>query len=232
MVPDSNRSHILIVDDDERLRSLLQRYLVRNGYWCTCAKHADHALNLLKFMQFDLIVMDVMMPEMDGITLTSRIRQSTAIPIIVLSAKTEVESRVTGLRAGADDYVQKPYEPVELLLRIEAVLRRANSPETQSAAQILPLGRFQFDTVRGELRDGDLVVHLTEFERKLMLRLSETPNRVVKRSEFSEAGSEVSALGRAVDVRVSRLRQKFENDPRRPRYLVTVRSEGYMLVPH
>ena len=232
-VPDSISSHLLVVDDDERLRRLLQRYLVRKGYWCSCAKDTAHALALLDLMQFDLIIMDIMMPGLSGIDLTNRLRRTTDIPIIVLSAKAGVEDRIDGFQAGADDYVQKPYEPEELVLRIEAVLRRAQADVQHDASDVIKMGRHQFDPNRGELRCGESIVHLTEFELKLMRRLAQTPNRAVRRAEFmgSGGGAEESVQDRAIDVRVSRLRQKFEDNPRRPRFLLTVRSEGYMLVP-
>ena len=232
-LPDSISNHVLVVDDDERLRTLLQRYLVRKGYWCSCAKDAAHALALFELMQFDLVIMDIMMPGQSGIELTHKLRNTTDIPIIVLSAKIEVEDRIEGFRAGADDYVQKPYEPDELVLRIEAVLRRAQPDGQQDAMAVIEMGEHRFYPSRGELRRGDTIVHLTESELKLMRRLAQTPNRAVPREEFTD-GAEDSGEGmrdRSIDVRVSRLRQKFEVNPRRPRYLLTVRSEGYMLVP-
>ena len=232
-VPDSNCSHLLVVDDDERLRTLLQRYLIRNGYWCSCAHDSAHALLLLEMLRFDLIVMDVMMPGVDGIGLTSQIRRTQDVPIIILSAKTELDDRMIGFKAGADDYVQKPYEPRELIARIEAILRRAKSSDNDSGQTLVKLGEYEFDPYRGQLRKGDGIVHLTEFELRLMRRLSQTPNRAVSREEFMTGigSTDAPVLARAIDVRVSRLRQKLESDARRPRFLLTVRNEGYMLVP-
>ncbi|MCY3879742.1 MAG: response regulator transcription factor [Rhodobacteraceae bacterium] len=229
----SNSSHLLVVDDDERLRTLLQRYLVRNGYWCSGARDAVHALRLLERLWIDLVIMDVMMPGQSGIELTEKLRRTSDVPIIVLSAKTDLEDRIDGLRAGADDYVQKPYEPEELLLRIEAVLRRSPQGDPADIPQVITMGEFEFSPVRGELCRGDSIIHLTDFEQQLLRRLAQTPNRAVPRSEFmSESdGAAGTVKDRAIDVRVSRLRQKFEAIPRRPRYLLTVRSEGYMLVP-
>ncbi len=233
-VPDSNRSHLLVVDDDERLRTLLQRYLVRNGYWCSCAHDAAHALKLLEMLRFNLIVIDVMMPGVDGIGLTCQIRRTRDIPIIILSAKTGLDDRMSGFKAGADDYVKKPYEPPELVARIEAVLRRAKSDERDNVPPAVKLGEYEFDSYRGQLRKGGETIHLTEFELRLMRRLSQTPNRAVSREEFmaGAGGSDALVPARAVDVRVSRLRQKLEADARRPRFLLTVRNEGYMLVPN
>lgn len=233
-VPDSNCSHLLVVDDDERLRTLLQRYLVRKGYWCSCAHDADHAIKLLGMLRFDLIVMDIMMPGIDGIELTNKIRRTEDVPIIILSAKTTLDDRMVGFESGADDYIMKPYEPPELVARIEAILRRA-SPSDQPAKELplIKFGAFEFDAFKGHLSNKGVPVHLTEFELKLMRRLSQTPNRAVSREDFMTDidDTDTAATMRAIDVRVSRLRQKLETDPRRPRFLLTVRNQGYMLVP-
>ncbi len=231
-IPDSNSSHLLVVDDDARLRSLLQRYLTRDGYWCSCARDAGQVTELTRIFRFDLIVMDVMMPGMDGITLTGQIRRMQDVPIIILSAKTELADRMEGFGAGADDYVSKPYEPTELVARIEAVLRRSRSGHDDDNPSRVTFGKYEFDPYRGQLRKGIFNIHLTEFEQKMLRRLSQTPNRAVRREEFTEMSGDTEnpVLSRAVDVRVSRLRQKLETDARRPRFLITVRNEGYMLV--
>lgn len=225
--------HLLVVDDDRRLRSLVERYLARNNCWCSCARDARHAANLIRLFRFDLVVMDIMMPGMDGIAFTRELRKSTDVPVIVLSARTGPLDRIEGLGAGADDYMEKPFEPKELLLRIKAVLRRTRTaPEHSNEEQSCKLGNLEFFPARGALYSGSERVHLTEFEVQLLRRLHQTPNRAVDRSEFVgfvEEGTSIQE--RAIDVRISRLRQKIEEVPRRPRFLHTVRGRGYMLVP-
>ena len=185
-------------------------------------------------MQFDLAIVDVMMPRMDGFDLTSHIRKTDDLPIIVLTARTELDDHLTGFAAGADDYMKKPYEPQELVARIEAILRRTKKDELHKETATIQLGKLEFDAYRGLLRSSDgESVHLTGLELRLLRRLAQTPNVAVSRDEFTNqlSDSDEPILDRAVDIRVSRLRQKLEINPRRPRFLLTIRNEGYMLVP-
>ncbi|MEM5469478.1 response regulator [Celeribacter marinus] len=226
--------HLLIVDDDERIRDLLKKYLMRHGFCVTAARDAAHARRLLAGLEFDLIVLDVMMPGEDGISLTRDLRLRIATPIMLLTAKGETEDRISGLEAGADDYLAKPFEPKELLLRINAVLRRV--PDEEPAVQVpkhLRLGLFRYDVERGELWHGDAPLRLTATENQLMRIFAATPSVAVSRTDLVErlGRDGGQAQERAVDVQITRLRRKLETDPRQPRYLQTVRGEGYMLVP-
>ncbi|WP_439104282.1 response regulator [Celeribacter marinus] len=226
--------HLLIVDDDERIRDLLKKYLMRHGFCVTAARDAAHARRLLAGLEFDLIVLDVMMPGEDGISLTRDLRLRIATPIMLLTAKGETEDRISGLEAGADDYLAKPFEPKELLLRINAVLRRV--PDEEPAVQVpkhLRLGLFRYDVERGELWNGDAPLRLTATENQLMRIFAATPSVAVSRTDLVErlGRDGGQAQERAVDVQITRLRRKLETDPRQPRYLQTVRGEGYMLVP-
>jgi len=227
-------AHILVVDDDARIRDLLKRFLSRNGYLVTVARDAGHASRLLQSLAFDMLVVDVMMPGEDGFSLTRRVRDEINTPILLLTARGETDDRIEGLEAGADDYLAKPFEPRELLLRIAAVLRRAATPPIpETAPKTLALGEAQFDILRGELRRGDEVVRLTSTEQALMRVFSRQPNEPVSRARLAEelGGSAGEVQERAVDVQITRLRRKIEVDPKVPRYLQTVRGAGYMLTP-
>lgn len=227
-------AHLLIVDDDERIRDLLQKFLKRNGFLVSGARDADHARRLLAGLEFDLIILDVMMPGDDGVTLTRELRESISTPIFLLTAKGETENRIVGLEAGADDYLAKPFEPKELLLRINAILRRMpqTDPVAEAAPKVLTLGRLTYDIERGELWEGDALVRLTSTEIQLMRIFSVRPGEVISRSKLVEdlGRDRGQAQERAVDVQITRLRRKLEDDPKQPRYLQTVRGAGYMLV--
>ena len=223
--------HLLVVDDDDRIRDLLKEYLTRAGFRVTGAAGAAPARRLLATLDFDLAVVDVMMPGEDGFSLTRWLReqrgQASRTPVLMLTALGEAGSRIEGLKLGADDYLGKPFEPEELLLRIEAILRR--SRDLQPAGGALRLGLCLFDTGRGELtRDGE-PVKLTEAEVLLLRHLARTPHEAVDRLEL--ARDTVDPSGRAVDVQVTRLRRKIETDAKSPRYLQTVRGVGYRLAP-
>jgi two-component system phosphate regulon response regulator OmpR len=227
-------SHILVVDDDARIRDLLQRFLTRNGYLVTTARDAGHASRLLESLSFDMLVIDVMMPGEDGFSLTRRIRHGIDAPILLLTARGETGDRIEGLEAGADDYLAKPFEPRELLLRIAAILRRAAPPPLpEPPPKTLMLGAAHFDILRGELKRGDEVVRLTSTEQALMRVFSRQPNEPVSRTRLAEelGGTAGEVHERAVDVQITRLRRKIEIDPKTPRYLQTVRGSGYMLTP-
>ncbi|MCP9482445.1 response regulator [Shimia sp. CNT1-13L.2] len=226
--------HLLIVDDDERIRELLKKFLMRNGFLVTSARDASHARRILSGLDFDLIVLDVMMPGEDGMSFTRSIRETSMTPILLLTAKGETEDRITGLEAGADDYLAKPFEPKELLLRINAILRRMPEvKEADTAPKVLNLGPIRYDIDRGEMWQGDEIVRLTATESQLMRIFSTTPGEAISRAKLVEelGRDRGQAQERAVDVQITRLRRKIETDPKQPRYLQTVRGAGYMLAP-
>ena len=226
--------HILVVDDDRRLRELLHRYLSDNGFLVTSARDATEARNLQRGMAFDLIVLDVMMPGESGLELARSLRQTrNNVPILMLTAMSEPAHRIGGLEAGADDYLPKPFEPRELLLRIRTILKRvlAAAPESGPAPGEITLGPLRFDRERATLLDGDgRVVRVTTAEASLLSVLSEVPGEVLTRESLGERCA-IDGGDRAVDVQVARLRRKIEIDPKNPRYLQTVRGRGYVLRP-
>ena len=230
----ADAAHLLIVDDDERIRGLLQKFLVKNGFLVTAARDAAHARRLLAGLEFDLIVLDVMMPGEDGVSLCRDLRRRLATPILLLTARAETDDRIAGLEAGADDYLPKPFEPRELLLRINAILRRVPHVEPVVVApKVLNLGPVRYEIEKGEMWSGAEQVRLTATESHLMRIFSAKPgepfSRVALVEELGRGGGQ--AQERAVDVQITRLRRKIESDPRQPRYLQTVRGEGYMLAP-
>ena len=227
-------AHLLIVDDDERIRGLLQKFLIRNGFLVSAARDAAHARRILSGLDFDLIVLDVMMPGEDGISLTRGIRETSSTPILLLTARAETEDRIAGLEAGADDYLAKPFEPKELLLRINAILRRM--PElvaSDGAPKYLSLGPIRYDTERAEMWRGDALVRLTSTEIQLMKVFAARTGEALSRSQLVEelGRDRGQSQERAVDVQITRLRRKLEDNPKQPRYLQTVRGAGYMLAP-
>ena len=232
--PNINDAHILIVDDDERIRSLLQKFLIRNSLWVTTARDAQHARRLLKGLEFDLLVLDVMMPGEDGLTLTTALREITTTPILLLTAKAETGERIMGFEAGADDYLTKPFEPKELVLRINAILRRVPVDTPVNATpKTLQLGDVRYDVSLGEMWRGADLVRLTATESTLMRIFSTAIHQPVSRDKLVKdlGGYKDQSQERAVDVQITRLRRKIENDPKNPRYLQTVRGAGYMLAP-
>ncbi|MEW9920048.1 response regulator [Marimonas sp. MJW-29] len=227
-------AHLLIVDDDERIRTLLQKFLMRNGFLVTAARDAAHARRILSGLDFDLIVLDVMMPGEDGLTLTASLRETMQTPILLLTAKGETGNRIEGLEAGADDYLAKPFEPKELLLRINAILRRMPDTSAQDTApKVLSLGSIRYDMERGEMWQGDELIRLTATEVQLMKIFAAQPGEPLSRAKLVEelGRDRGQAQERAVDVQITRLRRKIEENPKQPRYLQTVRGAGYMLAP-
>ena len=226
-------AHLLVVDDDERIRDLLKKYLLKQGYLVSVARDAVHARRLLEGLEFDLLVLDVMMPETDGISLTRELRQRMTTPILLLTARGETEDRIAGLEAGADDYLAKPFEPRELLLRINAILRRIpDEPSVEAVPKILNLGPLVYEVEKADLRSDQGAVKLTSTEIQLMRVFAARVGQVVSRSELAEELGRDRELAqeRAVDVQITRLRRKLETDPKQPRYLQTIRGAGYMLV--
>jgi two-component system phosphate regulon response regulator OmpR len=220
--------HLLVVDDDARLAALLRRYLTDSGFRVTTAGDASEARARLSSFAFDLVVLDVMMPGENGLELTCALRREGRVPILLLTAMAEPEDRVTGLEQGADDYLSKPFEPRELVLRIRNILQRRPAPNADQRE--IRFGGCRFDMVRGELFRGDELVHLTAAETGLLSALAQRAGQAISREELSLSG-QFSGNARNVDVQMTRLRRKIERDPRFPRYLQTVRGTGYALKP-
>ncbi len=223
--------HILVVDDDARLRELLARYLGEQGWLVTVAKHAADARVKLSYFQADLIVLDLMMPGESGLALAQSLRVSgQSAPILMLTAMGEAAERIAGLEAGADDYLSKPFEPKELLLRARRILERTMH-KSDAASPFITFGDYRLDVQARRLMRGVSPVHLTESEMNLLLVLAEQLNRPVSREALSEAiaSGEEEPNSRSADVLVTRLRKKIETEPARPLYLQTVRGEGYAL---
>ncbi len=226
--------HLLIVDDDERIRSLLKQFLIQSDYLVSTAENAEQAGTLLSTIEFDIIILDVMMPGQDGITFTAELRKSKNItPILLLTARGETEDKIKGLEAGADDYLPKPFEPKELLLRINAILRRMpDLKKDQMSPKTLNFGNLNYDVERSELWEGNNQIRLTTTEIHLMKIFTSALGEPISRAELvTSLGKDVSlAQDRAIDVQITRLRRKIEANPSQPRYLQTVRGAGYMLL--
>jgi two-component system phosphate regulon response regulator OmpR len=228
---DQAEPHLLVVDDDARIRELLRRYLSSTGFRVTTASDAAEARIKLASMEFDLVVLDVMMPGENGFDLTQALRRTSRTPILLLTAMAEPEDRIAGLERGADDYLVKPFEPRELVLRIRNVLQRvpASAAET-TESRYRRFGAFRFDVERTELYRGDELVHLTAAEAALLFSLIHRPNEPVSREELATE-AQFSGNVRTVDVQMTRLRRKIERDLKFPRYLQTVRGTGYVFKP-
>jgi two-component system, OmpR family, phosphate regulon response regulator OmpR len=224
--PADDAPHLLLVDDDRRIRDLLSRFLCGEGYRVTTAMSAGDARAKLNGLNFDLLILDVMMPGETGFDLARSIRTSSSVPIIMLTARSEAEARIEGLQIGADDYVAKPFEPRELVLRIANILKRSAPPPTQTLEQIA-FGPYIYHLERGELRQGDDPIHLTDREREMLRVLAVAPGETVPRSALTGNGT---VNERAVDVQINRLRRKIERDPANPLFLQAVRGIGYRLV--
>ena len=225
-------AHVLIVDDDARLRALLRRYLAEQGFRVTTADDAADARDKMRALQPDLLVLDVMMPGESGLTLTQTLRaERSDLPILLLTARGAPEDRIAGFEAGADDYLGKPFEPRELVLRLRAMLRRSAPPPPSAPAGPMRLGALEFDVGRAELRGPGGIVHLTGGEAALLQLLARSPAQVLGREAIAAALGMDETGERAIDVQVTRLRRKIEADPREPRFLHTVRGRGYVLKP-
>jgi len=224
--PADDAPHLLLVDDDRRIRDLLSRFLATEGYRVTTAKSADDARAKLLGLHFDMLILDVMMPGESGFDLARFIRTSSAVPIIMLTARDGAESRIEGLQIGADDYVAKPFETRELVLRIGNILKRA-SPLPVARPESISFGPYIYHLDRGELRQGDEIIHLTDREREMLRVLAVAPGETVPRGALTGGGT---VNERAVDVQINRLRRKIERDPANPLFLQAVRGIGYRLV--
>lgn len=220
--------HILVVDDDTRLRSLLKKFLRDNGYMVSAAANAGEARRQMDALTFDLLVLDVMMPGEDGYALAKTIRTRSAVPILMLTAMGEATDRIKGLEIGVDDYMGKPFEPKELVLRIASILRRAPPPSQEISKTELKFGACRYDLVRKQLTQNGAPVHLTVAEGELLHTLAQNANEAIERSDLGVMETNGSSP-RTIDVQMTRLRRKIEADPRQPRYLQTVRGTGYIL---
>ncbi len=223
---DDNAPHLLIVDDDRRIRSLLKQYLFEHGYRVSTADSAFSADRNMQGLTFDLLILDVMMPGKDGFQFATELRKTTQVPILMLTARTEPENRINGLEIGVDDYLGKPFEPRELLLRIRNILQNRDMGN-ESTPELFKFAGMVFNLENGELRRGEDFIRLTERERKLLSIFAIKEGRTVSRTDLADAGIALSE--RAVDVQVNRLRRKIEADPANPLILQTVRGVGYRL---
>ena len=244
----NEKKHILVVDDDKRIRKLIQKYLRKNNYLVSTASNASEALSYTALIDFDLFILDVMMPGEDGLSLTKKLLNKNLTPIILLTARKETSDRIIGLETGADDYISKPFEPRELILRIESILKRIKKFGEKKSNKDISIGILKFDSKRQELWNGDYLIPLTRAERLLINKLINSVNEPVPRRQlakeiFHDFNKKVKVdlinndtykdieRERVVDVNINRLRKKIETNPKSPRYLKTVRSIGYMLVP-
>ncbi len=229
----SDEWHVLIVEDNAPLRDRLARYLRGEGFHVSTASDASEARAQMRAISPDLLLLDVMMPGETGLELTGSLRtdQRSEMAILMLTARGTPEDRIAGFEAGADDYLPKPFEPRELVLRIRALLRRAPPPPVAAPAEPLRFGAAEFDPARGELRDASGPIRLTGGEVALLAALAERPNEVLSREDLAAVLGTDAASERAIDVQVTRLRRKIEADPREPRFLHTVRGRGYILKP-
>ena len=228
--------HILVVDDDRRLRELLLKFLSENGFTVSTAENAQDAREKLKSLSFDLMIVDIMMPGENGLDLTRSLRQTCDVPILLLTAMSQSDQRIAGFESGADDYLTKPFEPRELVLRIESILRRRPAPGGEPL-ELVNFGEFSFHLERQELLHNGKRVSLTTTETNLLGVLARTNSAPVARDALGRAGGidggggegGETGSGRTIDVQVARLRRKIEVDPKNPRYLQTVRGQGYLL---
>jgi two-component system phosphate regulon response regulator OmpR len=219
--------HVLVVDDDQRIRDLLGNYLRNNGYRVTTADNAENARSSMRNLSFDLMILDVMMPGEDGLSLARSLRKTSDIPILMLTARGDADDRINGLEAGVDDYLPKPFDPRELLLRLKNIMkRRVSEPEPVAGPQDARFGNFTFNLARGELKQDGEAIKLTEMERNLLRFFAARPGATVDREELADLSGNESE--RSVDVQINRLRRKIEADPTNPAYLQTVRGRGYI----
>ncbi len=217
--------HILVIDDDTRLRNLLGRFLDENGFHVSLAKDTEEAKNLMQSTSFNLLIVDVMLQGESGVDFTDHVRKSSKLPIIMLTARGEIEDRIKGLEAGADDYIQKPFEPKELLLRINNILKRVNANSNNE--NICHFGNFTFNSIESRLKDGEEFIHITDSEAKILTILCKEKGKTVLRETLSLLCGEIDE--RSIDVQITRLRKKIESNPKQPKYLQTVRNHGYVL---
>ena len=221
---ENNKNHILIVDDDDRIRNLLKDYLHENDYIVSTAENSDQAKEKLNYLKFDIIILDVMMPGQNGYDLTKEIKQSIEVPIILLTAKGEVENRIKGLELGADDYLGKPFEPKELLLRIKNIIDKNKKIDLNSKHFV---GKAQIDLNKMNINLGEKNKKINSSEKKILTEMLSNPGKTYSREEIGKIAG--ISQERSIDVMITRLRQKIENNPKNPKYLQTIRGSGYVL---
>jgi two-component system, OmpR family, phosphate regulon response regulator OmpR len=226
LAPDDNAPHLLVVDDDTRIRTLLSQFLMGNGYRVSVAAYAADARKKLENFDFDVLILDVMMPGESGVELTKSLRETKNVPILMLTALSETDARIIGLEAGADDYLSKPFDPRELCLRINNILKRG-VPAAQVLQELVAFGPFTFHIIKRELKRGAQIIRLTDREQDIMVHFSQNPGETVPRHELVRNDGDTGE--RTIDVQINRLRRKIELDPANPVYLQTVRGIGYRL---
>ena len=221
---ENNKNHILIVDDDNRIRNLLKDYLSENNYIVSSAENSEQAKERLKYLKFDIIILDVMMPGQNGYELTKEIKKQIKVPIILLTAKSEVENRITGLELGADDYIGKPFEPKELLLRIKNIINKNNKIDLKSNHSV---GVAKINLNKMIVNLNNKTRKINNSEKKVLIEMLANPGETYSREEIGK----ISGISqeRSIDVMITRLRQKLELDPKKPKYLQTIRGSGYVL---
>ncbi len=221
---ENNKLHILIVDDDDRIRDLLKDYLINNNYIISTAENAEEAKEKLKYIKFDILILDVMMPGQSGYELTAEIKKTIQVPIILLTAKGEVENRIKGLELGADDYIGKPFEPKELLLRIKNIIKNKNKLDLSSKHFV---GQAEINLNKMTINFNNKIRKINNAEKKVLIEMLSNPGKTFSREEIGK----ISGINqeRSIDVMVTRLRQKLESDPKNPKYLQTIRGSGYVL---
>ena len=221
---ENNKLHILIVDDDDRIRDLLKDYLINNNYIISTAENAEEAKEKLKYIKFDILILDVMMPGQSGYELTAEIKKTIQVPVILLTAKGEVENRIKGLELGADDYIGKPFEPKELLLRIKNIIKNKNKLDLSSKHFV---GQAEINLNKMTINFSNKIRKINNAEKKVLIEMLSSPGKTFSREEIGK----ISGINqeRSIDVMVTRLRQKLESDPKNPKYLQTIRGSGYVL---
>tara|TARA_B100001939_G_scaffold332188_1_gene330949 strand:- start:3096 stop:3773 length:678 start_codon:yes stop_codon:yes gene_type:complete len=221
---ENNKLHILIVDDDDRIRDLLKDYLINNNYIISTAGNAEEAKEKLKYIKFDILILDVMMPGQSGYELTEEIKKTIQVPVILLTAKGEVENRIKGLELGADDYIGKPFEPKELLLRIKNIIKNKNKLDLSSKHFV---GQAEINLNKMTINFKNKIRKINNAEKKVLIEMLSNPGKTFSREEIGK----ISGINqeRSIDVMVTRLRQKLESDPKNPKYLQTIRGSGYVL---
>ena len=221
---ENNKNHILIVDDDDRIRNLLKDYLSENNYIVSTAENSDQAKERMKYLKFDIIILDVMMPGQNGYELTKDIKKNIKVPIILLTAKGEVENRIKGLELGADDYIGKPFEPKELLLRIKNIINKNNKIDLKSKHNV---GFAEIDLNKMTINLNNALKKINNSEKKILIEMLANPGTTYSREEIGKISGITQE--RSIDVMITRLRQKLEKDPKNPKYLQTIRGSGYVL---
>jgi len=221
---ENNKHHILVVDDDDRIRSLIKDYLIDNNYIVSTAENAEQAKNKLEYFKFDIIILDVMMPGQDGYDLTKDLKKKIKVPIVLLTAKGEVENRIKGLELGADDYLGKPFEPKELLLRIKNIINKNNKINLNSKYNV---GNSEIDLNKMTIKLNGKLKKINNSEKKVLVEMLGNPGKTYSRDEIGK----ISGISqeRSIDVMITRLRQKLEISPKSPKYLQTIRGSGYVL---